>query len=86
MILIPASTINAPIPRLNNFDWYNATPLPMANSGPINGERSIAPMTVAVEFKFKPMQAIKIAQTRMIKFSQVSWLSLLIWLINSDGK
>ena len=43
-------------------------PRPKPTIGPITGEMSIAPMITGIELTFKPTEAMRIAQARMMTF------------------
>ena len=61
-------------------------PKPIPMIGPIIGETSIAPITTAAEFTFKPNEQIKIANTNIHKLVPLKTtpLSMLVY-INSNS-
>ena len=59
------------------------TPNPIPMIGPMSGEISIAPMMTAVEFMFRPREAIKIAKTRTQRLGPLKMMPSLILLVTS---
>ena len=55
-----------------------ATDIPIPKIGPIKGEINIAPITTAVEFAFKPIEAMKIEQIKIQDVCPLNGISAII--------
>ena len=63
---------------LNVFISFKAKDIPIPKIGPIKGEISMAPITTAVEFAFKPMEATNTAKIRIQAVAPLKEISALI--------
>ena len=57
---------------------FKAKDIPIPKIGPISGEISIAPITTAVEFAFKPIEATKTAKIRIQAVAPLKGISVLM--------
>ena len=68
LILIIAATMKFFVAFLISSMSYIPIPSPIPIIGPMIGEISIAPITTAAEFTFKPIEAMKIAKIKTQRF------------------
>ena len=61
---MPVATPKLPNDRLTKSRLFTPTPSPTPMMGPIKGEINMAPITTAVEFTLRPMEAMTMLNTK----------------------